>query len=155
MDALDDFYTDHPFVDWYKTTYNAGRRTFSTFFRKDRYLDLLSILRMPVHTNMSCKRAKFWTTRSEMTGHSFLVLIQKLHKLCFENSSCKLSSFNNSENTPWAKQVCRLLKFQLCMICGSNVSWIKVRNAPEMGMNVFNFSLTKTTRCVLKAVRLA
>jgi len=28
--------------------------------------------------------------RLEMTGLSFFVLIQKYHKLCFENSSCKL-----------------------------------------------------------------
>jgi len=64
--------------------------------------------------------------RSEMTGHSFLVLIRKWHKLCFENSSCKLLPFNNCANSSWAWQVCGLLKFQLCMVCVSNVSWIKV-----------------------------
>jgi len=41
-------------------------------------------------------------TRSEMTGYSFLVLIQKSHNLCFEKSSCKLLSFNNSANSSWA-----------------------------------------------------
>jgi len=54
--------------------------------------------------------------RSDMTGHSFLVLIQKWHKLCFGNSSCKLLSFNNCSNSSLPWQVCGLLKFQLCVI---------------------------------------
>jgi len=39
--------------------------------------------------------------RSEMTGSLFLVLIQKWHKPCFENSSCKHLSFNNSAKSSW------------------------------------------------------
>jgi len=37
-----------------------------------------------------------------MTEYSFLVLIKKSHSLCFENSSCKLLSFNDSENSFWS-----------------------------------------------------
>ena len=51
MDAVHDLLTDHLFLE------NAGRRTFSTFFEKDRFLHLrLSILRMPLHINMLWKR---------------------------------------------------------------------------------------------------
>jgi len=35
--------------------------------------------------------------KSEMTGHSFLALIQKWHNLFFENFSCKLLSFKLHE----------------------------------------------------------
>jgi len=31
-----------------------------------------------------------WMARSDMAGHWFLVLIEKWHKFCFENSSWKL-----------------------------------------------------------------
>jgi len=55
--------------------------------------------------------------RSEMTEHSFFVLIQKWHslqaKLCFESSSCKRLSFNSSANSSRAWQVCGLLKFSI------------------------------------------
>jgi len=37
MDAVDDFFTNHPFVD------KAGRRTFSTYFKKDHFLDLMIV----------------------------------------------------------------------------------------------------------------
>jgi len=40
MDVADDFCTDHPFVD---DTNNAGRRTFPTLFKKDRFLDLMIV----------------------------------------------------------------------------------------------------------------
>ena len=75
MNAVDDSYTNHPFVGWYKTTQDE-RHSFSTFFKKVGFWTWwLSILRMSFHTNMFCK--SFWTARSEMTGCSFLVLIQK------------------------------------------------------------------------------
>ena len=51
------------------------------------------------HKYVVQKGKGLWTTRSEMSGHWFLVLIQKWHKLCFENSGCKLLSFNNSANS--------------------------------------------------------
>jgi len=35
MDAVHDFFTDHPFVQ------NAGRRTFSTPFKKARFMNLI------------------------------------------------------------------------------------------------------------------
>jgi len=34
-----------------------------------------------------------------------------------------------------------LLKYQLCMICGPNVFWIKVQNISETVYNAFDFSL--------------
>jgi len=37
MNAVKDFFIDHPFVE------NAGRKTFSTFFEKDRFLDLTNV----------------------------------------------------------------------------------------------------------------
>jgi len=37
MDAVHDFFTDHPFIE------NAGRRTFSTLFKKGRFLNLMIV----------------------------------------------------------------------------------------------------------------
>jgi len=37
MDAVDDVFTVHPFIE------NAGRRTFLTFFKKDRFLKLIIV----------------------------------------------------------------------------------------------------------------
>ena len=62
-------------------------------------------------------------------------------KLCFENYSYKRFSFNNSANSSRTWQVCDLLKFQLCMVCGSNFSSIKVQSASETVYEAFNFCL--------------
>jgi len=35
VDAHDDFYIDHPFVDWYRAT----KDILNIFFKKDRFLD--------------------------------------------------------------------------------------------------------------------
>jgi len=40
------------------------------------------------HKYVVQKAKSLWMAKSEMIGHSFLFLIQKWHKLCFENSSC-------------------------------------------------------------------
>jgi len=51
MEALDDFYADNPFVDD-----TRQRRTFSTFFKKDRFLDWMIInFENAVSPNMLCK----------------------------------------------------------------------------------------------------
>ena len=153
MEALDDFHTDHPFVDLYMTTQNEGHS--QHFSKKIVFWTwwLLPILKMQLHTNMLCKmlRVNEWL-KSVMSGHSFLVLMQKWHrpKLCYENSSCKLLSFNNSTNLSWAWQVCGLLKFQLYMVCVINFSWIKIHSTYETVYKAFNFSLkllsVKTTQ---------
>jgi len=51
MAALDDSYTDHPSVGWYKTT-----KHILNIFQKDRFLDvmIMSTLRMPLHINTLC-----------------------------------------------------------------------------------------------------
>jgi len=60
-------------------------------------------------------------------------------KLYFENSSCKRLSLNNSANSSWAWQVRVFLKFQLCMVCGSNPP--EVKSASETVYEALNFSL--------------
>ena len=122
---------------------NEGKRTFSTFFKKDRFL-VLTIINFEIvasHKYVVQNSKSLWMAKSEKTGHSFLVLIQKWHKLCFENSSCKLLSFNNSTNLSWAWQVSGFRTFQLCMFCGSNFSWIKVQSTSETVYKAFNFNL--------------
>ena len=42
MNVLDNFYTDHPFVDLLQTT--KDERTFLAFFKKDRFLELMIII---------------------------------------------------------------------------------------------------------------
>jgi len=112
MDALDNFYTDRSFVDWYKTKQDEGH--FLTFFKKDRFSDLMIINfeNIVSHKYLAQKSESLWMASSEMTEHSVLVLMQKWHKLnCFENYSCKRLSFNNYANSSWAWQVCCLLMF--------------------------------------------
>jgi len=84
MDVLDDFYTDHPGVDWCKTTEDIGhsqhcskRISFSTWW--------LSFLRMPLqssHKYFVQKAKRLWMATSEMTGCSFLAFT-KNHKTNF------------------------------------------------------------------------
>jgi len=66
--------------------------------------------------------------RSEMTEHSFRLFLSK-------------NDINNSVNSSWAWLVCCLVKFQLCMVCGSNFSGIKVQSASETVYEAFNFCL--------------
>ena len=136
------------FVDWEIDTRlrrliqdNAGRRTFLTFFKKDRFLDLMVIKfeNTASHKYLVQKSKSLWMARSQMNEHSVLVLIQKWHKLnCFENSSCKRLSFNNSANSSRAWQVCALLKFSI--VYGL---WIQLflNQSPKCFWNCFNFSL--------------
>jgi len=66
MDALDNFYTDQPFVDWYKTTQDEG---YSEHFSKriSFWTSWLWIWRILLHTNILCKKSKsLWIARSEM-----------------------------------------------------------------------------------------
>jgi len=56
MDALDNFYTDQPFVDWYKTTQDEG---YSEHFSKriSFWTSWLWIWRILLHTNILCKKS--------------------------------------------------------------------------------------------------
>jgi len=58
MHWSDDFYTDYPFVDWYKTTQHEGH---SQYFSKriGFWTRWLSILILPLHTNL-CKRLRVY-----------------------------------------------------------------------------------------------
>jgi len=48
------------------------------------------------HKYVVQKSNSLWMARSELTGLSFHVLIQKCYKLCFESSNCKHLLFNKS-----------------------------------------------------------
>jgi len=75
------FITNYPFVDWYKRTqdkehsqYFSKRIGFWTWWLYQLWECFL--------TQMGCAKAKsLWMAWSKMTGRSFLVLIQKWHKL--------------------------------------------------------------------------
>ena len=74
-----------------------------------------------------------------MTEHSFLVPIQKWYRL---NSVLKIPVANVCRLiTPQTHpgQVCALLKFQLCMVCGSNFSSIKVESIMKITANEKSF----------------
>ena len=140
MDALDNFsQTIHSYINTWQ------RRTFSTFFKKDRFSDLtiINFENASSHQYVVRKAKSSRMAKSEITWHSFLVLIQKWHSV-LKNCSCKLLSFNNSTNSSWAVGMAGVspLKFQLCMVCGSNLSWIEVQSASETVLyEAFNFSL--------------
>jgi len=140
MHSLDDFYTDHPSVGWYKTT---EHKRHSQYFSKriDFWTWRLSILRMPLHTNMLCKRLRVYERLDEKWLESHFLFLSKNHKLYFEDSCYKLLSFNNSANSSWAWQVCDFLKFELCVVYGSNFFWIKFQSTSETVHEIFNFSL--------------
>jgi len=147
MDSFNNFYTDHPFVDWYKTTQDEelSQKFFKKFFLQNGSVfgldDIVNFQNTASHKFLVQNSKSLWMSTSELTEHSFLVLIQKWHKLCFENSGCKFLSFYKSTNSSLAGHVCGLLKFLLCMVCRSNFSWIKVQNASEIVFEAFNFSL--------------
>ena len=75
MDALDNLHAVHPFVDWCNSTKDGG---YSQHFSEDRFLDLMIINfeNAASHKYVVQKAKGLWTATSEMTGHSFLVLIQ-------------------------------------------------------------------------------
>ena len=111
------FTQNYAFVDWYKTMQDEG---YSQFFKKDWFVELM-IINFEIaasHKYVVQKAESLWVARSEMTGHAFLVLIDDINSL-LKIPVAKLLSSNNSANSSWAWQVRRLLKFQLCMVCGS------------------------------------
>jgi len=129
--ALDDFYKDYPFADWYKTTQDEGH---SQYFSKKIgfWTWWLSILRMPLHTKMLCRRLRGYERLDQKwLGIHFLFLSK--HDI---NSVLKIPAANffglNLANSSWVWQVCRLLKYQLCVVCGSNFSSIKIQSTSEI-----------------------
>ena len=82
---------------------NAGRRTFLTFFKKDRFLDLIiNFENTASHKYLVQHSKSLWMAKSEMTGHLFVYCsIQIWHQLCFENSSCKLCGLITPQTYPW------------------------------------------------------
>jgi len=134
MDALDNFYTDQSFVDWYTTT-----KDIPNMFQKGSVFGLDDYQFLEYRfTQISC--AKVWEFMNGKKSRNDWTFIFVLIKKCFENSSCKRLSFNNSANSSCAWQVCVLLKFRLCVVCGCNFSWIKVKSASETVYEAFNFS---------------
>jgi len=70
-------------------------------FLKNRFLDLI-INFYNTTFNMLCKRLRVYEWLDQKwLGIRFLFL-SKYHKLCFEYSSCKPLSFNNSAISSWA-----------------------------------------------------
>jgi len=112
MDALNDFYEDHPCVDWYKITEDKGHsQQFSTGISFWTWWS--SIFRMYHQTNVLCKRLTVYEWLDQKwLGIHFLFLC-KNHKFCFKNSSFKLLLFDNSANLSWAWQVCGPLKISV------------------------------------------
>ena len=62
----------------------------------------LSILRTPLHTIMLCKRLRVYEWLDQKCLGIHFLFLSKNNKICFEISSCKLLSFNNSTNSFWA-----------------------------------------------------
>ena len=77
---------------------NAGRRASSTVSKKDRFFDLMVVS----FKNAASHKYVVQKGKSlSRVGYSFLVLIQKSHKVCFENRSSKPLSLDKSANSPW------------------------------------------------------
>jgi len=135
MEALDYFYTDRPFVDWYMTT-----KDILNIFQKGSVfgLDDYQVWECSF-THMLCKMLRVYEWLNQKWLGVRLLFLSKNDINCFKNSSCKLLWFNNSTNLSWAWKVCGLLKFPLCVVCGSNFSWFKVQSTFEIVYIPFNF----------------
>ena len=83
---------------------NAGRRASSTVSKEDRVFDLMvvSFENAASHKYVVQKGKSLSRASSARVGCSFLVLIQKSHKVCFENRSSKPLSLDKSANSSWA-----------------------------------------------------
>ena len=87
---------------------------------------------MLLHTNMLCKR--LWVYKQ---------LDQKWLDIRFLFLSKKDMNLNPWHSRTWILGIARvlLLKFQLCMICGSNFFWVHAQITSKAVHEVFNFSL--------------
>jgi len=75
MEALDDFYTDHPFVDWYMTTQNEGHS--QHFSKRIGFWTwwYYQFLRMQLQKNMLCKMLRVYEwLNQKWLGIHFLFL---------------------------------------------------------------------------------
>jgi len=95
------------------------------------------------HKCLVKKSESLWMARSEITEHSFFVLIQKWHML---NSVLKIPVANvyrliTPQTHPGHGWCVASWSFQLSMVCGSKFSWIKVKSASETVYETFNVSL--------------
>ena len=81
---------------------NAGRRASSTVSKEDRFFDLMAVSfeNAASHKYVVQKGKSLSRASSERVGYSFPVLIQKSHKVCFENRSSKLLSLDKSQTLP-------------------------------------------------------
>ena len=82
----------------------AGRRSFLTVSKEDRFFDLM-VVSFENATSHKCvvqKGKSLSRVRSERVGYSFLVLIQKSHKVCSENKNFKLLSLDKYAIFFWA-----------------------------------------------------
>ena len=66
MEPLDDFYADHPFVDWYKTTQYDEH---SQHFSKEIYLMIINFENAASHKYVLQEAESLWVARSKMTGY--------------------------------------------------------------------------------------
>ena len=101
---------------------NAGRRASSTVSKEDRFFDLMvvNVENAASHKYVVQKVKSFSRASSERVGYSFLVLIQKSHKACFENRSSKPLSLDKSANSSWAFND-RCVTSENCLTNGSRI----------------------------------
>jgi len=101
---------------------NSGRRASSTVSKEDRFFDLLVVIfeNAALHKYVVQKGKSLSRASSERVGYSFLVLIQKSHKVCFENRSSKLLSLDKSANSSWAFND-RYVTSDNCLTNGSRI----------------------------------
>ena len=117
---------------------NAGRRAPSAVSKEDRRFDLMvvSFENAALHKYVVQKGKSLSRARSERVGYSFLVLIQKSHKVCFESRSSKPLSLDKSANSSWSFND----RFETSDNCLTNGSRIQL-SFPE-SMSVGNYCRT-------------
>ena len=83
---------------------NAERKASSTIFKEDRFFDLVvvSFENASSHKYVEQKGKSLSRASSERVGYLFLILIQKSHKVCFENRSSKPLLLDKSASSSWA-----------------------------------------------------
>jgi len=112
---------------------SARRRTFSTFFKQDQFLNLVIInLRMQLHTNMLCKTLKAYEWLNQKWQEHFLFLSKSDINSVLKKTFAKFCPLRTPQTYPGHD---RCVKFQLCIICGAYFSWIKVQSPSETVQN--------------------
>ena len=104
----------------WNSTRQCGAKSIFNSFQRGSVFDLMvvSFENAALHKYVVQKGKSLSRASSERVAYSLLVLIQKSHKVCFENRSSKTFSLDKSANSSWAFYD-RCVTSDICLVNGS------------------------------------